>query len=99
MGLIWIKCLCVDCCFILGNSVKFIVLLFISFNPLIANPTKWSNTPEQEPRNCLSVCDHFAVLTFKELNIKKFFYTGIQEIPIKMHLIVLINLSMKFQDN
>ena len=41
------------------------------FNPLNANPTKWSNTLKQFvanlPTNCLSVFDHFAGLALKGL--------------------------------
>ena len=40
-----------------------------SFNPLSANPTKWSNTLKQFignlPMNCLSVFDHFVKLALK----------------------------------
>ena len=40
-------------------------------NPLIANPTKWSNTFKQFvgklPTNCLSVFDHFVGLALKGL--------------------------------
>ena len=40
-------------------------------NPLIANPTKWSNTPKHFvwnlPTNCLSVFDHFVGLVLKGL--------------------------------
>ena len=42
-----------------------------SFNPVSANPTKWSNTPKQFfgklPTNCLSVFDHFVKLALKGL--------------------------------
>ena len=41
------------------------------FNPLSANPTKWSNTLKQFvsnlPTNCLSVFDHFVKLALKGL--------------------------------
>ena len=41
------------------------------FNPLSANPIKWSNTFKQFvgklPTNCLSVFDHFVGLALKEL--------------------------------
>ena len=41
------------------------------FNPLIASPTKWSNTLKQLvgdfPANCLSVFDHFVILALKGL--------------------------------
>ena len=44
------------------------------FNPLSANPTKWSNTPKQFvgnlPTNCLSVFDHFVILALKGLRNK-----------------------------
>ena len=43
------------------------------FNPLSANPTKWSNTLKQFvgnlPTNCLSVFDHFVGLALKGLNM------------------------------
>ena len=42
------------------------------FNPLNANPTKWSNTLKQFvgrlPTNCLSVFDHFVKLALKGLS-------------------------------
>ena len=42
---------------------------YFSFNPLSANPTKWSNTLKQFvgnlPTNCLSVLDHLVGLAFK----------------------------------
>ena len=42
-----------------------------NFNPLSANPTKWSNTLKQSvgnlPTNCLSVFYHFMNLAFKGL--------------------------------
>ena len=47
------------------------------FNPLSANPTKWSNTNKQcvgkLPTNCLSVLDHFVGLALKKTckNIKR----------------------------
>ena len=44
---------------------------FITFDPLNANPTKWSNTLKQFvgnlPTNCLSVFDHFVGLALKGL--------------------------------
>ena len=44
-------------------------VLYVS--PLIANPTKWSNTLKQFianfPTNCLSVFDHFVILALKGL--------------------------------
>ena len=46
-----------------------------SFNPLIAYPTKWSNTLKQFvsklPTNCLSVFDHFVILALKGLTFSK----------------------------
>ena len=43
------------------------------FNPLSANPTKWSDTLKQFisklPTNCLSVSDHFVKLALKGLII------------------------------
>ena len=45
----------------------------ISFNPLSANPTKWSETPKQFvgnlPTNCLGVSDHFVGLALKGLKV------------------------------
>ena len=44
------------------------------FNPLSANPTKWSDTLKQFvanlPTNCLSVFDHFVILALKGLRIE-----------------------------
>ena len=46
------------------------------FNPLSANPTKWSNTLKQFvrnlPTNCLSVFDHFVKLPLKRFNLVKY---------------------------
>ena len=46
----------------------------VQFNPLHANPTKWSNTLKQFvsklPTNCLSVFDHFMKLALKGLSVK-----------------------------
>ena len=43
----------------------------MSYNPLSANPAKWSNTLKQFvarlPTNCLRVFDHFVGLTLKGL--------------------------------
>ena len=43
------------------------------FNPLSANPTKWSNTLKQFvgkfPTNCLNVFDHFVGLALKGLKV------------------------------
>ena len=45
--------------------------LYSLFNPLITNPTKWSNTLKlfvgKLPTNCLSGFDHFVGLALKEL--------------------------------
>ena len=45
------------------------------FNPLIANPTKWSNILKQFvgklTTNCLSVFDHFVGLAFKGSKVMK----------------------------
>ena len=50
--------------------VEFVILSDI-FNPLSANPTKWSNAHKQFvgnlPTNCLSVFDHFVKLALKGL--------------------------------
>ena len=47
--------------------------LFSIFNPLSANPTKWSNTHNgQQPTNCLSLSNPFVELALK----------GLMEIPI-----------------
>ena len=54
----------------LQKSLQFILL---SFNPLSANPTKWSNTLKQFfgklLTNCLNVFDHFVGLALKRVNI------------------------------
>ena len=48
-------------------------MLFLCFNPLSANPIKWSNSIKQFfvnfPTNCLSVFDHFVKSALKELII------------------------------
>ena len=47
------------------------MLVAVNFNPLSANPTKWSNTLKQFVGNlsinCLSVLDHFVGLALKGL--------------------------------
>ena len=47
----------------------------LTFNPLYANPTKWSNTLKQfvakMPANCLSVFDYFVIFAFKGLTTTK----------------------------
>ena len=46
------------------------------FNPLSANPTKWSNTLKQFvgnlPANCLTVFDHLVILALKGLKTLNF---------------------------
>ena len=60
----------------LGNKFKlhfvaFSQILRVVFNPLSANPTKWSNTLKQFvgklPTNSLGVFDHFVGLVLKGL--------------------------------
>ena len=55
---------CVQC----YNNLRTMQL---SFNPLSAKPTKWSNTLKQFvvnlPTNCLNVFDHFVILPLKGL--------------------------------
>ena len=56
----------------IGKAMGFLVEVNIIFiNPLSANPTKWSNTLKQFvgnlPMNCLSVFDHFVILSLKGL--------------------------------
>ena len=52
-------------------------LILIIFNPLSANPTKWSNTLKQFVgkllTNCLRVFDYFLVLVLKDLSTKIMF--------------------------
>ena len=54
-----------------SSSICYIMHFF--FNPLSANPTKWSNTLKQFvsilPTNCLSEFDHFVGLALKVLNV------------------------------
>ena len=58
-----------------SNSTSSIYKIYskITFNPLRANPTKWSNTLKQFvgnlPTNCLSVFNHFVGLAFKVLRL------------------------------
>ena len=51
--------------------ISYICFSAVVFNPLNANPTKWSNTLKQFvgnwPTNCLSVFDHFVKLALKGL--------------------------------
>ena len=54
---------------------KWVELAVRNFNPLSANPTKWSNTLKQFvarlQTNCLSVFDHFVKLSLKGLMNEK----------------------------
>ena len=47
------------------------IKIMLKFNPISANPTKWSNTPKQFvgnlPANYLNLFDHFMGLGFKGL--------------------------------
>ena len=58
---------------ILPNPQAFRIFSEANFNPLRANPTKWSNTLTQFignlPTNCLSVFHHFVILALKGLTI------------------------------
>ena len=64
-------------------GVSYYVNLFYlsNFNPLSANPEKWSNTLKQIvgnlPTICLSVFDHFMNLALKGLN-KEIQFNSIQ---------------------
>ena len=56
----------------LSSEQRELLCLFdLLFNPLSANPTKWSNTLKQFvgklQTNCLSVFDHFVGLVHKGL--------------------------------
>ena len=54
------------------NTKNFALITALVFNPLSANPAKWSNTHTQYvgklPTNCLSVFDHFVRLALKGLS-------------------------------
>ena len=54
------------------------------FNPLSANPTKWSNTLKKFvgnlPANCLSVFDHFVKLALKGLSCSRFDQSSLREV-------------------
>ena len=59
---------------LLSNYIRVTI-----FNPVSANPTKWSNTLKEVvpnlPTNCLSVFDHFVKLALKGLiGLKKKLY-------------------------
>ena len=53
--------------------VEGLIYSFFTFNPLSANPTKWSNTLKQFvgnlPTNCLSVFNHFVKSALKGLRV------------------------------
>ena len=67
------------------------------FNPLSANPAKWSNTLKQFvgnlPTNCLSVFDHFVKLAFKGLMLLKCFKSQ-TDVILTRHAIFYIFLSL-----
>ena len=54
------------------------------FNPLSANPTKWSNQLKQFvgnlPKNYLSVFDHFVKLALKGLSCSRFDRSSVREV-------------------
>ena len=67
--------------YILLNTEDFCcewIQKYTFLNPLIANPTKWSNKLKQFvgklPTNCLSVFDHFVILALKGLMILLYHY-------------------------
>ena len=73
----------------------------MTFNPLSANPTKWSNIPKQfvgnSRRIVLSVFDHFVELTLKELSS----YPFLANVLILYHLKttdILVNSPAAFFD-
>ena len=76
-------------------SLLYFIVKYIYFNPLSANPTKWSNTLKQIigklPKNCLSVFDHFVWLALKGLKqfvkslVVKYTYSLTLIFPSKMH--------------
>ena len=75
------------------------------FNPLIVNPTKWSNTLKQfvgkMPTSYLSVFDHFVGLAIKGLNnqiINEDVFKQINLIELNSPKFVLLVLSMFFVD-
>ena len=57
-----------------GNTGVLLHFYYAAFNPLSANPIKWSNALENIQfdgnlsTNCLSVFNHFVVLAHKGLN-------------------------------
>ena len=83
-------------------SSKFLSGVVFCFNPLNANPTKWSNTLKQfvgkHPTNRLNVFDHSERLAFKGLNV-----------PIRTYIILFVetqnlvlfypNIIFKFLEN
>ena len=60
-----------DCLLLKNINYARVQMNAFHFNPLSANPTKWSNTLKQFvgnlPTNCLSVFDHFVELALKGL--------------------------------
>ena len=61
-----------SCLNVLLNFIDWSSGTVLFFNPLNANPTKWSNIPKQFdgklPTSCLSVFDHFVGLALKQLH-------------------------------
>ena len=61
---------------------NLLLLFACDFNPLRANPTKWSNTLKQFDKlstSCLCVFDHFAGLALKGLiKMIKIFHVNLQ---------------------
>ena len=61
------------------------------FNPLGANPAKWSNTLKQFvgklSTNCLSVFDHFVKLALKGLSSKGIFFFVTFYLNLQMHYV------------
>ena len=83
----------------LGKNKRFV------FNPLSANPTKWSNTLKQFvgklPTNCLSVFDHFVGLALKGLISAKglcldWVYLGISEFLLSFIMFTDATLLKKY---
>ena len=53
------------------SFLKFVFNLLLTFNPLSANPKKWSNTLKQ----LWSVFDHFVILALKGLRLISHFFS------------------------
>ena len=101
-NLVWVKLLIKTYNFFLKKTTKqdyFMILpsIFLIFNPLSANLTKWSNTLKQFvgklPTNCLSVFDHFVGLALKGLS-SLFFQNTSRGIFLKN--LSFIHLSLMF---